>query len=71
MTIKQQTNHEDTQKLCQLHNEVFSSIHLRHTLPTLLYHLPCVIKNIKPWDERNEDCLYMWLLQSITLYQRR
>ena len=47
MTIKQQINHGDIQKVCHLHNDIFHSIHLCHTLPTLLYHLPCIIKNIK------------------------
>ena len=46
MTIKQQINHGDIQKVC-------------HTLPTLLHHLPYFIKNIKLWDEKNEDfCIY-------------
>ena len=38
------------------------------TLCKLYFKTPCIIKNIKLWNERNEDFLYVWLLQHITLY---
>ena len=69
--MKQQNNHGSIQKVCHLHNETFHSVHLGHILPTLLYHLPCIIKSIKLWDEKNEDLLYIWLLPHFKLYQRK
>ena len=56
MRIKQQINHWTIQKVCQLHNDIFHSIHLFlfTTLPILLYHLSCVIKNNKLWDEKKK-----------------
>ena len=59
MTIKQQINYGETQNVWQLHNYIFRFIYLRHTLPTLLYHLPCVVKNFKLWNQKNDDLLYI------------
>ena len=42
-TIKQQINRGTTQNVCNLHNGIFYSINMRHTLSILLYHLPCAI----------------------------
>ena len=71
MTTKQQIDHGDIETVCHLHNEICHSIHLCHTLPTLLYHLLCVMKSIKLWNEKNGKFLYTLLLQRNTLYQRR
>ena len=56
MAIKQQINNRDIQKVkvCHLHNDISHSIHLCHSLPTLLYQFPCVIRNIKHWNKKNE-----------------
>ena len=40
---KQQINHEAIQRVCHLYNDIFRPILLRHALPVLLHHLPCVI----------------------------
>ena len=59
MTINQQVNHGDIQKVCHFHNDIFHSTHLCHTLPTLLSHLPCVIKNTEVWNEKMKIfCIY-------------
>ena len=58
----------EPQKVCDLHNGFFYSIpfHLYNTLLILLYRLPPVLftkNNKKPWNERKESFLYIWLLQ--------
>ena len=47
-----------------LHNGIFYSIHLVlfTTLPILLYHLPCIIKKNKLWDEKKRFFVYMTTL---------
>ena len=71
MTIKQHINHGAIQNVCHLHNCIFMSL----TSVTLCqFYSPIILlptKNNKLWNERKEDFLYMWLLQRITLYQRR
>ena len=72
MTIKQQINHGAIEKVCQLDNGIFPSIHLCHTLSIYSITSPALFtKNNKLWNEKKEDLLYIWLLQSIKLYQRR
>ena len=44
----------------------FISFTLCHALLTLLYPLPCVIKNIKMSDEKNEDFFYIYGCFSIS-----
>ena len=56
MTVKEQISHGVIQKICHLHNGIFHSIGLKENIL---------------WNERKEDFLYIWLLQRITLYQRR
>ena len=61
----------EPQKVCDLHSGFFYSIpfHLYNTLLILLYRLPPVLftkNNKKPWNERKEGFLYIWLLQRIT-----
>ena len=71
MTINQHINHGAIQNVCHLHNCIFHVINLGHTLSILF---PCILlpmKNNKLWNERKEDFLYIWLLQRITLHQRR
>ena len=67
MTIKQQTNHGNNQKVCHLHNIFF----IPFSCVTLcqfnsFISLVLFTKINKLWDERKEDLLYIWLLQGIT-----
>ena len=43
MTMKQQIKHGAFQKVYHLHNGIFHSIQLCHTLSILLNYFPCVI----------------------------
>ena len=72
MIIKQQINRGTVEKLCHLYNGIFPSIHLCHTLSIYSVTSPVLFtENNKLWNEKKEDFLYIWPLQSIKLYQRR
>ena len=60
------------QKVYELHGGIFHPINLCHNLSILLITSPVLFtKNKKLKNERKEDFLHIWLLQHITLYQRR
>ena len=50
-------NHGEIQKACHLHNDTFHSIHLC-PFKRYYYHLPCAMKIVKLWNEKNKDFLF-------------
>ena len=60
MTLKQEINHRTIQKACHLHNGIFHSINLYHTLCHTINPL-CYSLKITNYEmrEKNIFCIYM------------
>ena len=67
MTIKRKINHGTIQNVCHLHNAIFYPP-VSHFVNFTISHLLLLTKDKKPWNERKEDFLYIWLPHRITLY---
>ena len=67
MIVKQHINHGAIQKVCHLHNGICPSVNLYHTFLNFTLSPPlCYSLKITNYGMRE-----IWLLQRITLYQRR
>ena len=64
--MKQQINHEVIQKVRHLHNVIFHSINLCHSLSFYSTTSPVLFTN-KLWNEKKKH-LYIWLLQGSVYY---